>query len=205
MPSDSVTLASLKSLDKATQESFDDVKSKLDSVKFTALEGQVAFIKELLKSPAETKKFMEDPKQYSVDHGVLLNPDVVKVITNQILFDAVLDDEFCATGGVHVTKDLVDLRGRLRPGGIRPIGPGGAPVNPAANAAAVAAGAAVAMAVVAVVTMVVTLVRAKRPQDLVSLQGLGSTGVLLPGNIRFVNRTKLAGIATTRGMGIGIR
>ena len=46
---------------------------------------------------------------------------------------------------------------------------------------------------------VVTLVRAKRPADLVSLQGLGTRGVVLPGDMRFIDRSRLAGIAAVRG------
>lgn len=204
MPNDT-SIESLKGLDKQTEAMLVATRDRLSNVQFTPVEGQVAFIKELIKMPAEGKLFFADPKQYAVDHGVLLNPDVVRTVTNQVLFDTALDDDFCGTVGPHVTKDIVDLRDRLKPGGIKPIGPGGDPVNPVANLAAVAAAAAVVMAVVAVVTMVVTLVRVKKPSDLLSLQGLGSKGVLLPGNQVFVNRTKLGGIAAVRGFTGGMR
>lgn len=195
-----------KDLDAGTEKVLASVKSKLDNVQFTPVEGQIAFIKELIKSPAETRAFIAAPKDYAVDHGILLNPDVVRAVVNQVMFDASLDTALHTEIGPSASKDLIDLRDRLKPGGLKPVGPGGDPVNPAANAAAVAAGAAVAMAVVAVVTMVVTLVRAKKPEDLVSLQGLGAHGVLLPGKQIFVNRGKaLGGIAAVRGLGTGIR
>lgn len=198
------TFRALVELDKRTQEELKAIDERLGNVKFTPVEGQVAFIKELIKRSDETKRFLADPKQYAVDHGILIDPKVVKKVVNQVLFDTVLDEEFCGTAGVHVTKDIVDLRDRLKPGGIKPIGPGGDPVNPVANAAVVAAAAAVAVAVVEVVTMVVTLVRAKRPADLVSLQGLGANGVMLPGNMRFIDRSRPAGIAAVRGVGRGV-
>lgn len=198
------TLRALIELDKRTQEELQSVHERLESVKFTPVEGQVAFIKELIKRPNETKRFLADPKQYAVDHGILIDPQLVKKVVNQVLFDTVLDEEFCGSTGVHVTKDIVDLRDRLKPGGIKPVGPGGDPINPVANAAVVAAAAAVAVAVVEVVTMVVTLVRAKRPADLVSLQGLGANGVMLPGNTRFIDRSRVGGIAAVRGAG-GVR
>lgn len=196
---DDLKIRALIELDKRTQEELKARDERLENVKFTPVEGQVAFIKELIKRPEETRRFLADPKQYAVDHGILVDPKVVKTVVNQILFDTVLDEEFCGMAGVHVTKDIVDLRDRLKPGGIKPIGPGGGPVNPVANAAVVAAAAAVAVAVVEVVTMVVTLVRAKRPADLVSLQGLGTRGVVLPGDMRFIDRSRLAGIAAVRG------
>lgn len=194
---DDAKLRSLIELDKRTQEELQATRDRLSSVKFSPLEAQIAFVKELIKRPEEAKALFADPKQYAIDHGIMMDPAVVQKIVNQVMFDTVLDEDFCRTAGVHVTKDLVDLRDRLKPGGIKPIGPGGDPVNPVANAAVVAAAAAVAVAVVEVVTMVVTLVRAKRPADLVSLQGLGAQGITLPGNLRFINRAP-AGIAAVR-------
>jgi len=197
-------LSALFALDKSTQEEHRAITGRLEKVQFTPVEGQVAFIKEIIKTPDEAKIFLANPKQYAVDHGILIDPQVVKKVVNQVLFDTVLDEEFCGTAGIHVTKDIIDLRDRLKPGGIKPVGPGGDPVNPVANAAVVAAAAAVAVAVVEVVTMVVTLVRAKRPADLVSLQGLGEKGIMLPGNISFQNRGRIGGISAVRGAG-GIR
>lgn len=198
-------IEALKILDLQTSETIEEAKDRISKVQFTPIEGQVAFIKELIKRPEESRLFLDNPKQYSIDHSVLLHPDVVRTITNQVLFDTTLDEKFSEDMGKYVTKDIVDLRSRLKPGGIKPIGPGGDPVNPVANAAVVAAAAAVVMAAAAVVTMVVTLVRAKKPEDLVSLQGLGSTGVILPGNQVFINRTKLDSIAAARSLPGGVR
>ena len=40
-----------------------------DKLRFSPLEAQVAFLKELVKNPEEGKKFTNDPKQYAIDHG----------------------------------------------------------------------------------------------------------------------------------------
>lgn len=161
---------------------------RLDRAKPTSIEGQIAFIKELVKNENEAKAFMKDPKKYSVEHGVLLSPEVVKAITNAILYDAALDDELIQKLGPHGLKDLIDMR-QGRPTGVQ------------ANAAAVAAGAAVVMAVVAVATLVVTLVRTSHPADLVSLQGLGQQGIKLPGNKAFVARDQIKAV-NVKGKGL---
>lgn len=207
MPTDSAAGPYLE-LDKATTaEEREKAIERLNNVRFTPVEGQVAFIKELVKQPDEARRFLEDPKRYAVEHGVLLNPNVVKKLNDQILFDVVLDEEFCGSVGPHATKDLIDLRSRLKFGStkIKPVGPGGDPINPVANAAAVAAGAAVVMAAAAVVTMVVTLVRTSHPADLVSLQGLGDKGVLLPGNQRFIARTPTLDLRGQGGSNTSLR
>lgn len=148
---------------------------RLERVKTTPIEAQIAFIKELVKNPEATKAFLKDPKQYAVDHGVLLSPEVVKAISNSVIYDVALDAELTANLGAHGLQDLIDMRQ-------------GKPTGVQANAAAVAAGAAVVAAVAAVVTMVVTLVRTSHPADLVSLQGLGQQGIKLPGDKSFVPR-----------------
>jgi hypothetical protein len=140
---------------------------QLDRVKTSPVEAQIAFIKELVKSPEASAAFLKEPKQYAVDHGILLSPEVVKSITDAVIFDTALDQELVKKLGPHALQDLVDMRQ-------------GKPTGVQANAAAIAAGAAAVAAVAAVVTMVVTLVRAKHPADLVSLQGLGAKGILLP-------------------------
>lgn len=145
---------------------------KLSKTKFAPVEAQIAFIKELTKSKTEADAFMKNPKQYAVDHGMLLSPDIVKKLTNQVLFDVGLDKTLTDQLGKYAHKDLIDMRYQ-NPFGVR------------AFPAAVVAVAAVVAAAAAVVTMVVTLVRASRPIDLVALQGLSEKGILLPGNIKF--------------------
>ncbi len=191
---DNANTSRLKVLDEGTNKiSRDEAHQQLAKVQFTPIEGQVAFIKELIKLPAEAKKFLDGPKQYSIDHGVLIDPAVVQKVVAQTLFDVALDTEFADAAGPYVVKDIVDLRDRLGPGGIKPvIGPGGDPVSPTAN---VVAAAAVVVAVAAVVTAVVTAVRTKRPEDLVSLQALGGRGTLLPNNTMFIDRTGIRNIS----------
>lgn len=193
MPNDTNT-SRLKALDEGTnQTSRVNALQQLQKIQFTPIEGQVAFIKELVKLPAEAKKFLDNPKQYSIDHGVLIDPAIVQKVVAQTLFDVALDPEFANAAGPYVVKDIVDLRDRLGPGGIKPvIGPGGDPVSPTAN---IVAAAAVVVAVAAVVTAVVTVVRTKRPEDLISLQSLGGRGTLLPNNTMFIDRTGIRNIS----------
>ena len=196
------SIKSTVQFDSANKAARENMLDRLDKVQFTPVEGQVAFIKELVKNKEEGMKFLADPKQYAVDHGILIHPEIVRTLNNQMLFDVTLDEEFSNVAGEHVAKDIVDLRSRLRgiPDRI-PIGPGGEGGHPAANAVAAAA---VVVAAAAVVEAVVTVVRTKKPSDLVSLQGLGDKGTLLPGGTRFVNRSGFAGMNNLRGRG-GIR
>ncbi|MFD0958010.1 hypothetical protein [Paenibacillus chungangensis] len=161
---------------------------RLDRVKASSVEAQLAFIKELVKNQESTKAFLKDPKKYAVDHGILLSPEVVKAISNAVIFDVALDEEVANTLGSHGLQDLIDMRE-------------GKPTGVHANAAAVAAGAAVVAAAAAVVTMVVTLVRASQPADLVSLQGLGKQGIKLPGGKNFIPRDNMKTNFNLRGRG----
>lgn len=149
--------------------------TQLDKVKASSEEAQVAFIKELIKSPESTSAFLKNPKQYAIDHGILLSPELVKSVTNTILYDVALDDGLTRKLGKNALKDIIDMRE-------------GKPTGVNANAAAVAAGAAVVMAVAAVVTMVVTLVRVSHPADLVTLQNLTNKGITLPNGRAFQAR-----------------
>lgn len=144
-------------------------------VKASSTEAQVAFLKELMKNQEETDKFVNNPKQYSIDHGILFSQDVVKVITDAVLYDSVLDRDKIKDFGDNALQDLIDMRAG-KPGGVKAI------------PAAVAAAAAVVMAVAAVVTMVVTLVRTERPADLYALVGLGEKGIILPNGRQFIAR-----------------
>ncbi len=195
-------LKSYIQFDSGNAEERKAVLAKLDKVQFTPLEGQVAFIKELVKFPEEASKFLENPKEYSVEHGVLIDPAIVQKVSEQVLYDVALDEEFANTVGPHITKDIVDLRNRLKfgPGTIEPkpidvdpttpLGPLG-PYDP--RVATVIAAAAVVVAAAAVVEAVVTVVRTKKTADLVSLQGLGENGTVLPRGEVFQDRTGIRG------------
>ena len=119
---------------------------------------QLAFLRSLLENPEEATAFRENPKQYAVDHGVLLDPALVRTAVDAAVFDAAIDRQRVETFGPEAVQELLAIRRDA--------------VNPRAVPAAVAAGAAVVMAAAAVVTMVVTLVRVERPQDLIALKGL---------------------------------
>lgn len=162
--------------------------ARLNQVNLAPVEAQVAFIKELVKSPEETKSFLKDPKQYAVDHGMLLSPEVVKTITDAVLIDVTLKPEVIESFGPNALKDLVDLR-EGTPSGV--ILREGTPTGVVANAAAVAAGAAAVAAAAAVATAVVTLVRTSKPSDLYLLQGLGEDGITLPNGNEFISRDRI--------------
>lgn len=87
---------------------------------------------------------MNDPKAYAVEHGVLLDPQVVRDVTNALLFDMNVEPELVERLGPRGTQALLDMR---------------ATHSAAAGAAAVAAAAAV-------VEAVVTVVRTSRAADL---------------------------------------
>ena len=196
--------SSVNEFDKSTAKSRKVKLDKLNNVAFTPLEGQVAFIKELIKKPDEAQKFLSDPKTYSVEHGVLLHPNVVAKTVNQTLFDINLDVEFAEEAGIHVTKDIIDIRNRFE--NKPPTNLGGPVIGEgpglAAAAAVVAAAAAVVVAAATVVTMVVTLVRAGRAADLYELQGLGK-GTFLPGPIKFHDRTGIRDVTRLRSINRG--
>lgn len=148
---------------------------RLDKVKASSIEVQVAFLKELMKNQEEADEFMKDPKQYTIEHGIMFSPDVVKTISDAVLYDTVLDENKLKDFGENAIKDIVDMRA-------------GKPSDAKSFPAAVAAAAAVVAAVAAVVTMVVTLVRVERPADLYALAGLGDKGIILPNGKQFVAR-----------------
>ena len=133
-------------------------------------EAQVLFLRGLLDNPQESRRFLENPKAYAVEHGVLLDPQVVRDVTNGLLFDVNVDPELGDRLGPRGTQALLDMR---------------ATHSAAAVPAAVAAGAAAVAAAAAVVEAVVTVVRASRAADLQALKGLGPNGIMLPGGEPF--------------------
>ena len=134
------------------------------------LEVQIAFIKGLVEDAEEAQKFMKDPKGYSVEHGVLMELDMVRDVTNSMLFDANVSREFLDKLGSRGARDLLDLRANH---------------TVAAIPVAVVAAAAAVVAVAAVVEAVVTVVRTKAAADFRALKGLGPQGVILPGGKPF--------------------
>ena len=135
----------------------------VNQVGATAKDIQVSFLKGLMENKVESAQFLNNPKNYAVAHGIILDPNVVKVVTDNVLFETSVSDALVAKLGENAARDLLDMRGQ-----------GGTAAWPLVAAAAVAAAAAV-------VTMVVTLVRMDRPEDLRALKGLGPQGIRLPG------------------------
>ena len=177
--------------EKSTELAREIAAQRLQQVEFSPVEAQIAFIKELAfaNECRESDAFLKNPKEYALKHGILLSPEVIKEITNSVLYDVRLSDSLKSKLGTNAMKDLVDMR-NIREWSIQ----GSSGGSPNAWPAAAAAAAAVVVAVAAVVTMVVTLVRTTgRPMDLVSrpldmnlLQQLNKQGIIMPGGQAFV-------------------
>lgn len=130
------------------------------------VEAQIAFVKGLIDNPAEARQFTTNPKEYAVEHGILMDPDIVREVTNGLLFDVNVDSAIIDRMGGRAAQDFLDMRSNA---------------SVAAVPAAVAAGAAAVAAVAAVVEAVVTVVRTSKVGDLAALKGLGPNGIRLPG------------------------
>lgn len=144
----------IESLLKLDAESVQATRRKqiegMKKITYSPVEAQIAFLKELSRDPVESEKFMKSPVEYAKAHGIVLDREVVKDITDSIYYDVEITDPVKERLGVNGLKDLVDMRKDAVTG-----------TN--ANAAvAVAAGAAVVAALCAVVTAVVTLTRTSK-------------------------------------------
>jgi hypothetical protein len=147
-----------------------DLAKTLKLAGTSPVEAQIAFIRGLIDNPAEARRFTSNPKEYAVEHGILMDPEVVREVTNGLLFDVSVNDAVIGKLGSRAVQDFLDMRSNS---------------SVAAVPAAVAAGAAAVAAVAAVVEAVVTVVRTKRVSDLAALKGLGPNGIRLPGGGRF--------------------
>lgn len=142
--------------------------------RYSLMEAQIAFIKELTKDIQEAKKLKEDPEKYVEDHHIVFSPEVVEMVLDATLVDIEFTDPVKEKLGMHALKDLVDMKEIAVTG-----------TN--ANLAAVAAFAAVVSAVCAVVT----LVRTSKPVAMVALENTNLTHVkdiILPNGVKFIER-----------------
>lgn len=98
---------------------------------------QVKFLKSVMEDAAEADKFVNDPETYSRDHNVILDPAVVKAVTDAVVFDPDLEELDPGTD----PKVRAELESLGSPGTVAAW-----PAAVAAVSAAVAAGAAVAQA-----------------------------------------------------------
>lgn len=147
-----------------------NVKDAIARVGASPVKAQLMFLKGLAADKKEADAFTRDPKKYSVDHGILLDPNIVELVSRHVLVEPIPVDRLEAQLGKRAAADLLTLR---------------APGSVAAWPAAVAAIAAVVMAAAAVVTAVVTLVRAGKLQDLAALRGIGPKGITMPNGQQF--------------------
>lgn len=136
------------------------------------VEAQLAFLKGLVDNKVEADKFLKNPKEYCLKHGIVVSPEVTQLVVHNVINDKGVDPTIVTRYGDKVAGYILDLRA-----------PGGQ-----SNAWVVAA-AAVVVAVAAVVTMVVTLLRAQKPEDARVLVGLGQKGMLLPGGAKIDIKT----------------
>lgn len=170
MPPKKLTSSKLQSNLKKVIAVRSNVKDAIAQVGASPVRAQLMFLKGLAADKKEADAFIRDPKRYSVDHGLLFDPNIIELVNRHILVEPIPMDRLEAQLGKRAAADLLTLRA---PGSIN------------AFPAAVAAIAAVVMAAAAIVTMVVTLVRVDRPQDLAALRGIGPNGIRLPSGQQF--------------------
>lgn len=125
---------------------------------------QIKFLKELMKKPQEAEKFLHNPWSYAKKHKVVLEPDIIELVVDAVLFDPSLDRRNLSALSPAVRKELEKL---VSPGTI------------AAWPAAVAAGAAVVAAAAAVVSAVCSCT--SDASLLNAFKRVGSRDVILPG------------------------
>jgi hypothetical protein len=127
---------------------------------------QIAFLQRLSERPEEMRAFMDNPPRYSIEHGVLLDPAIVRTMVDTVLFGDPVTDRTVERLGSTAARELVSF---------------GNPGSPAAWPAAVSAVAAVVSAAAAVVSAVAASTK-HSANDLIALKGLGPRGVTLPGS-----------------------
>ena len=134
---------------------------------------QVEFLRGLVNDKDEATRFMKDPSGYSVEHGVVLDPEVVRIVQNTAYF---------YPGPVRprnwepeAVKSLEMMKGNLS-------AQMSAAGQPAAWPAAVSAAAAVVSAAAAVVTAVTALTSDSRYER---LRGVNPSDYRLPGGKAF--------------------
>lgn len=150
---------------------------------------QVAFLKGLAENPDERSSFMEDPAAYSINHGVMLDPALVRTMLDTRLFGEAITDRLVDKIGPLAVNDML-VGGALGPGGV------------AAWPAAVAAVAAVVAAAAAVVSAV-TSVTKHNPGDILAMKGLGPKGVTIPGAGGVVNPAGMVTNPVAGAMNLG--
>jgi hypothetical protein len=128
----------------------------VNAVGASPIDVQVCFLEGLVGHPQEAEKFLNDPAKYTLEHGVVLDPQLVRDIV--------------AT--VALGDDASTLKGRLSPGALRDVlslreRPNQGVMEGAATVATVVTGAVMAAA--------------KTPKDLQRAKGLTTEGVRLPG------------------------
>lgn len=146
------------------------------SIQASPIEAQVAFLKELSRDEVESKKFLNSPKQYAKEHGIVLSPDVVQDVVDTCLFNIEFTDPVRAKYGENAIKDLIDMRYDIVTG---------------TNANAVAAGAAVAAVVVMAATLAISATRSTRVDNLSDLKGIRGGTIRLPKGATFKARDNL--------------
>jgi len=147
-------------------------RKKYQALTASPVEAQVAFLKELSRDEDEIKKFMEDPRKYTSDRNITLDPETVKEIVDSTLIDIEFSDAVRAKLGENAIKDIVDMRADVISG----------------TRANVAAAAAVAAVVVMAATLVISLTRSNRTARLSELKNIRGTDIRLPKGATFKAR-----------------
>lgn len=133
-----------------------EAECAVDAVGASPTDVQVCFLEGLVGHPAEAAKFLEDPQQYALEHGVILDPRLVRDIVATVVLgeDADLLRDRLSPGAL---RDVLSLRDRAHQG----VMDGAATVTAASMGAVLSA--------------------AQSATDLQRAKGLSSAGVRLPG------------------------
>ena len=130
-------------------------------------EVQLKFLKGLMDNSTEADEFLRDPKQYSIDHGVLLDAEIVKDVLNSTVFDVNVSSELLDKYGIKGVDILLDMRKNCM-------------------ACVSTSSTVVYSAGDVVVEAVNSAFRGLRPEDLLAIKGLGPNKIRMPGGSKSI-------------------
>ena len=86
------------------------VDSEMKKIEYSPVDKQISFIKTLVKDQVKADEFMKDPVAYAEKRKVVLSPDVVKTLSDSILYETAITKSTVKIVGEENLKDLVDMR-----------------------------------------------------------------------------------------------
>ncbi|WGW05994.1 hypothetical protein [Tropicibacter oceani] len=143
---------------------------------------QVCFLEGLASHPDEAKRFMDDPGGYAREAGVLLDPGLLRQISDVVLYGADLQKT---------------LGGRLSPGALRDV----ARLREMPNAGVISGAAATASAAA---SAMFTATGKIDPDELLRIKGLDGKGVRLPGGRILATPRDVATLVTVANNAVAV-